>query len=72
MNNKGGRQVRCRDSVKSGPAHPDRVEELWRPGVETDKIIAYQNNGDVTRIRTYEMAPQFEAYLEQLKNASGF
>jgi hypothetical protein len=31
------------------------------------KIIAYQNNGDITRIYTYSMAEQFEADLRRLK-----
>jgi len=35
------------------------------------KIVAYQNNGDITRIYTYAMAAQFEADLAQLKKEAG-
>ena len=35
------------------------------------KIVAYQNNGDITRIYTYAMAAQFEADLRQLKEEYG-
>ncbi len=36
------------------------------------KIVACQNNGDITRIYTYAMAAQFEADLAQFKKEAGF
>jgi hypothetical protein len=35
------------------------------------KIVACQNNGDITRIYTYTMAAQFEAGLAQFKKEAG-
>ena len=34
-------------------------------------IVAYQDDGDITRNHTYAMADQFEADLEQLKKEAG-
>ncbi len=35
------------------------------------KLVALQNNGEITRIYTYAMADQFEMDLNQLKSESG-